>query len=136
MSLEQVKSATAEDETLSKLEKIITEEEVTNLKRDPDLQKFVHVFSDLSVCDDLVLRGECILIPGKLQDQVLDICYEGHQGLVKCKKLLKSNVGFPGIDKAMKKKTDDCIPCLLQLLQYKETNGIPYKCFRYQVDHG
>ena len=124
MSLEQVKSATAEDETLSKLKKIITEGEVTNLKRDPDLQKFVHVFSDLSVCDDLVLRGECIVIPEKLQDQILDICHEGHQGLVKCKKLLRSKVWFPGIDKAMKKKTDDCIPCRATAVQRNERNPL------------
>ena len=37
--------------------------------------------------------------------------HEGHQGLVKTKKLLREKVWFPGIDEEVKRIIDSCIPC-------------------------
>ena len=45
-----------------------------------------------------------------LQQQVINIAHETHQGLIKTKALLRKNVRFPGIEKLVKETIDRCIP--------------------------
>ena len=61
--------------------------------------------------EGIILRGHKILIPKSLQQQVIDICHEGHLGIVKTKQLLPSKVWFPGIDKSVETRIANCIPC-------------------------
>ena len=48
------------------------------------------------------------MIPTSLQQRV---AHEGHQGIVKTKKLLREKVWFPGIDRMVMKMISYCIPC-------------------------
>ena len=80
------------------------------------------MFTELSVAEDVVIRGEHIVVPGKLQNQVLDVCHGGHQGLVKSKQLLRSKVWFAGMDKAKKSKRRDA--CLVKLVLSRRLKGI------------
>ena len=41
----------------------------------------------------------------------LSLAHEGHQGLVKTKRLLREKVWFPGIDAQAKSMIEKCIPC-------------------------
>ena len=47
---------------------------------------------------DLIIRGNRLVIPTKLRQQVISLAHEGHQGLIKTKKLLREKVWFPKID--------------------------------------
>ena len=60
---------------------------------------------------DLVLLGNRRMIPKQLRTQVIQLAHEGHQGLVKTKKLLREKVWFPGIDNLAAKKVKDCRAC-------------------------
>lgn len=63
-------------------------------------------------CDSNVfLRGTCSVIPSSLQHRVLNLAYEGHQGLVKAKPLLGKKVWFPDIDSKTKQLAALCLPC-------------------------
>ena len=42
---------------------------------------------------------------------MLDLAHEGHQGIVKTKKRLRSKVWWPGIDKEAEKKCRQCFGC-------------------------
>jgi hypothetical protein len=44
--------------------------------------------------------------------RVIDLAHEGHQGIVRTKRLLREKVYFPGIDKPVEKTCKSCIPCL------------------------
>ena len=54
---------------------------------DPDLAKYALVFRDLSYIG-VVTRGHQLVIPKSLQERVINICHEGHLGIVKTKQLL------------------------------------------------
>jgi hypothetical protein len=41
----------------------------------------------------------------------LSLAHEGHQGLVKTKRLVREKVWFPGIDAQAKSMIEKCIPC-------------------------
>ena len=72
-----------------------------------------------SVNPQVILRGTRIAIPKKLQDHVINLAHEGHQGVVKTKSLLREKVWFPGIDKMVEKKVQSCCPCLVSTPESK-----------------
>ncbi len=111
VSLAEVQEATAKDRVLSKLVQLVRRGEKHKLKKDSDLQPYHKVFEELSVAEDVVLRGNRIVIPDCLQDRVVNICHEGHQGIVRSKELLRTKVWFPGMNKLVEQKIARCTMC-------------------------
>ena len=62
------------------------------------VQAYASVMSELSVIDGVLLRGERLVVPKKLQEKVVEIAHEGHQGITKTKSYLRSRLWFPGMD--------------------------------------
>ena len=80
----------------------------------PDTCKtFIHVKSELSVNDtgDILLHGSRIVVPAALQQRVLHLAHEGHQGIVKTKALLCEKVWFPLIDQRIETMIKTCLAC-------------------------
>ena len=67
----------------------------------------------------VILRGTKIAVPKKLQERVVNLAHEGHQGVVKTKSLLREKVWFPGIDKMVEKKVQSCCACLVSTPESK-----------------
>lgn len=111
LDLQEIQQATADDEEMQQLKQCIRDSHHTRVKSTPDLCKYAKVFPELSIAHGVIVRGDRILIPKKLQSRVLDICHESHLGIVRSKQLLRSKVWFPGIDKQMERKIANCIPC-------------------------
>ena len=61
----------------------------------------------------VILRGTRKAVPKKLQEPVVNLAHEGHQGVVKTKSLLREKVWFHGIDKMVEKKVQSCCACLI-----------------------
>ena len=55
--------------------------------------------------NDLLVKGTRIILPTSLRSYALSLAHEGHQGLVKTKRLLREKVWFP------KSMIEKCIPC-------------------------
>lgn len=87
---------------------------VAETESDRDTLKHMHALSDeLCISDDadIVLRGNRIVIHKSLQKKIINIAHEGHQGVVKTKKLLQEKVWFSVIDKQVENTIDQCLPC-------------------------
>ena len=76
-----------------------------------DIIGYKNIFSELTLADGLTMRGERIVVPEKLQKQIIQIAHEGHQGIVRTKQMLRVHVSFPGIDAAVEKHVGRCIGC-------------------------
>jgi hypothetical protein len=61
--------------------------------------------------NDIILRGNRIVLPERLWERTLALAYEGHQGIVKTKMLLRQKVWWPGIDAQVERLIKVCIPC-------------------------
>ena len=74
---------------------------------------FKHVKDELTVNDssNIILRDHRIVIPSLLREKAISLAHEGHQGLVKTKRLLREKVWFPKIDSIAKRLIDTCIAC-------------------------
>ena len=95
LSRKAMAQATSDDKTLVILKRSISE---GTLLKDQSLQPFKIVFDELCVSSDgIILRGERILIPESLRMKCIDLVHEGHLGIVKTKRLLRSKFWFPGM---------------------------------------
>ena len=121
LNLKDVQEATAKDEILSELISIIIDSKPWEIKKKPHFAPYGRIFSELSVVEQVVMRGTQIVIPQALQDRVLNICHEGHLGIVKSKQLLRSKVWFPGIDKKMEARCKGCLACQATVTQKSRT---------------
>ena len=78
---------------------------------DPTLAPYKAIFEEISVVNGLLFKGKRIIVPKELQAKVIKLGHEGHQGLIKTKKLLRSKVWFPGMGKLTEKEVKACLPC-------------------------
>lgn len=122
MTLNEIQEATTADPTLGTIINFIKRNSWHSLSKTQDfadgvnvhaLKSFYKVKDDLTVTatDDTVLLGRKIVIPHSLQSRAISIAHEGHQGLVKTKKLIREKVWFPGIDRQVDTMIAGCIPC-------------------------
>ena len=65
----------AKDETLQKLR-----EDISTGKCRPAHHRYQQIFEELTEVGGLMVRGEQVLIPQALQEEVIPLAHEGHQG--------------------------------------------------------
>ena len=109
VTLQEVKDATAADETLQSLAKVIATQKWHEAGR--DVSQYQQIKQELSVSNGVILRGTRIIVPEKLRDRMIMLAHSGHQGIVKTKRLLRDSVWFPGIDRMVEEVVKGCLPC-------------------------
>ncbi|KAM7293291.1 uncharacterized protein ISCGN_026421 [Ixodes scapularis] len=75
---------------------------------------------EFTVCDGLLLKGSRLVIPSSLQDEVLLIIHEGHQGVNRCRARARDSVWWPGISKQIKSMVENCEQCATTRIQRAE----------------
>ena len=119
MTLDEIVKETTKDNCLQTV--------IQNVKRDSwdksysnkTLDTFSRCKNELTVVSlengEVLLHDTKLVIPAKLQNKVIAIAHEGHQGIVRTKQLLREKVYFPGIDKLVEEVCKSCIPCLASI---------------------
>ena len=69
-------------------------------------------WEELTIEDGLILKCTWIVIPNRKCKQILQLIYEGHLGLGKCKLWCKDTVYWLGINKQLEKLVLNCELCL------------------------
>lgn len=80
---------------------------------DPSVQNYKMFEHELCFQDNLLLRGNKIVIPSNLRPKVLAAAHEGHPGIVAMKTRLRSKVWWPKIDKDAEHFVRACKGCTL-----------------------
>jgi transposase InsO family protein len=107
MTLQEIQLETSVDETMQMVIQAIE----TNNWSNPPLPEYKKVSDELLVHKGLVLRGNRIVMPTSLRRRTVNLAHIGHQGIVKTKRLLRSKVWFPNIDKMVEETIQNCLPC-------------------------
>ena len=107
MTLQETQAETKEDPTLQSLIKAIETDRWT----DSEILDYKRLKDELLVHSGVVMRGNRIVVPSKLRERAVALAHVGHQGIVKTKSLIREKVWFPGIDKMVKDKVDNCLAC-------------------------
>lgn len=109
VTAQAVSSATRTDPTLSKL--LIYLQNGWPDAVPEDLIPLWWRNEDLSKEGNCILWGCRVLIPKKLQEEVLKELHQGHTGVVRMKAVARSHVWWPTLDKAIEKCAKSCESC-------------------------
>lgn len=75
--------------------------------------KKVDQTTPFSICEDVLMYGERIVIPLTLQRKILKEFHTGHPGISRMKSLMRGYVYWPGMDKEVEKCVKTCRGCQL-----------------------
>ena len=111
LSMEVLREVAEQDEIYQKLKAAVKE---GKKPKDRDLVPYMAVWEELGVIEELVCRGERIVIPeGRcstndvaLRDWVVDLGHSAHQGVDATKRQLRVRLWFPGMDKAAERRVN------------------------------
>lgn len=70
---------------------------------------------DLLIAEGLLIKEKRLVIPGSIQEQVLEKIHQEHQGILQCLARAHMSVWWPGITKQIKAKVSQCKTCQKQL---------------------
>ncbi|XP_064469765.1 uncharacterized protein K02A2.6-like [Ornithodoros turicata] len=84
------------------------------------LRPYYEQMAKLSVCEDVLLCGQRIVIPMSLREEILGRIHEGHQGIVRCRQKAKESIWWPGISKELADLVRACSVCEEYRLQPSE----------------
>ena len=76
-----------------------------------ELAPYKNIWKELSVHEDLVLRGHKIVVPPSLRAKAVALAHDGHQGIVKSKAYIRSIMWFPNMDQQVEEAVRLCHPC-------------------------
>jgi len=68
---------------------------------EPLVKPYWETRCSLTLCDDLLLFDNHIIVPLALQKETIDKIHEGHQGIDQCRMRAKSAVWWPGMSKQL-----------------------------------
>ena len=86
----------------------------------PNLKPYSEVRSELTLCNDILLRGFRIVVPVSLQKQTLEKIHHGHQGIQKCRSRANSSVWWPRISDHITEMVKSCPECTKESFQNRE----------------
>ena len=66
----------------------------------------------LSVYEDIIFKGEQVLIPPKLRSSILSKLHVSHQGIQKTKRLARDRIYWPGMSRQIEDMVSRCPICL------------------------
>ena len=112
--LDQVRTETRKDSVMSSLINIILTGWPNNkYECPPDLASYWNVREELSVSDNVVLRGSKIVMPQSLRLQKLNKIHEGHLGVEKCRRSRAREVMYwSGMNADIMQLVESCMSCL------------------------
>ncbi|KAL6455308.1 hypothetical protein MHYP_G00362590 [Metynnis hypsauchen] len=74
----------------------------------------------LTVQDGLLLKGQRLVIPSTMRNDVLNKLHEGHQGEVKCRERARQSVWWPGLSQQLNELVLNCRACCQERQNHRE----------------
>ena len=109
---QRIRDETAKDVTLQHLTRTIVDGWPEVYKDCPaDLHPFWNFRDELSVENQLLFKGDRVVIPSTLQPEILKHLHTGHIGTEKMQLRARSSVFWPGLTNDVKNITKSCEPC-------------------------
>ncbi|XP_045445826.1 uncharacterized protein K02A2.6-like [Melitaea cinxia] len=104
--------ATNSDKDLQKLKKYCLEGwPVSKNKMDPLLKYYWNIQGEIHIINDLLFKGDKLIIPKSMQSEMLRKVHEGHQGINKSLNLARSIIFWPNMSADIKNLVDQCLIC-------------------------
>ena len=112
--IEQLRQETLRDDTLTMLKKTILEgwpDSPKGLRK--EIRHYWSMKDELSIENDILLKGERVIIPDSMKAYILDNIHTGHLGIQKCQLRAKTCVYWQNINKDIENCVRKCITCAI-----------------------
>ena len=76
-----------------------------------ELVPYWRVRASLSICNNLLLYNDCIVVPSALQAATLQCLHEGHQSIQRCHMRARISVWWSNISKQIEQMITNCQTC-------------------------
>ena len=77
----------------------------------PDARSYYDSREELSVLDEIVFKGDRVVVPTVMRKGVLKNIHESHSGIVRCKQLARDVVYWPGMNAKIEDMISNCSTC-------------------------
>ncbi|XP_064462347.1 uncharacterized protein K02A2.6-like [Ornithodoros turicata] len=112
ISKDELHRATAADPVLQDVMRYLSTEWLTKRTLPDKLAPFFNLRAELSQVDELLLRGERIVVPSTLIPKVIALAHEAHGGMVRTKQRLRQLYWWPpAIDSSVEAAILECAVC-------------------------
>ena len=112
---EQLKKETQNDVALQKLRQLILLGwPDTKAAVPPELHEYWNFRDELSCIDNVILKGERLVIPKSMRSQMMSKIHAGHMGMEKCKRRAREVLYWPGMNGNIEEAVARCAVCLEQ----------------------
>ena len=109
--LQQFRVAQQQDSTCSQLITFCKQGWPSKSQITGDALQYWPVRGELSLHDDLLIRGHCIVIPRSLRQETLQKIHNGHQGIQRYRLRVSTSVWWPGISQQVEQVIKSCPEC-------------------------
>ena len=109
MTLNMLKEASKIDSEIQLLISCIHSRNITHCKK--SLKQYAGIFDELTIINDLAVRGDKVIIPQSLRADAISLAHEGHQCADKTLKLLRQSCWFPNMNKDVGEYVQSCLGC-------------------------
>ncbi len=76
-----------------------------------EICEYFNVRAELNVIDDVIFKGDRIVIPRSLRRHMLEKIHAGHLGMDKCKRRARDLLYWPGMNRDISDLVFDCLLC-------------------------
>ncbi len=109
---DELKTATCADPVLNMLKEVVLTGWPDDIKSlTPSLRPYWSFRDELAVEDSIIFKGRQVLVPEKLQPDILTQLHSSHQGIEKTRKLARESVYWPDINKQIEQFVKTCVHC-------------------------
>ena len=79
---------------------------------DPSVKPYFRFQSEISYHDRALLKGQCIIVPSKLRDEMKQVLHHGHVGIEKTKRNGRNILYWPNINAEITNMISNCSMCI------------------------
>ena len=119
--LKSIREATDKDEVLQQVLKRMKQNDWEKHKKNREIMPYYLVRHELSRAKGLILRCNQIVIPEKLQKEVIKAAHSlGHFGMTRTKQMLRAKYWFPRLNSMVEETVTKCYQCQITTAEHRQ----------------
>ena len=128
----ELKDKTVNDTALSKLKSTIQQGWPENARYVPKcIRNYWSMKDELSIEDEIILKGERVIIPESMKSYILDKIHTGHLGIQKCQLRARESVFWHNMNQDIEDHVKKCIVCRIHSKNSRSEPMIPHPIPNY-----
>ena len=110
--LERIKDEQKQDDVCKQIEAYCQDGWPEKHELSGALRPYYPLRAEITIENELLLRGSRIIIPASMRLEMLDKIHTGHQGIKKCRERACQSVWWPGLSRQLEELVKTCTECV------------------------